>query len=135
MGGGQGSTMLTDASTYLSPLMKLVGLSIFIQPVPARPGAATSPCVAQLMAAPSETPSDSMEWLNHVGTVVAFSPEGDMLPADVLSAWKFALCVAPMNYASQEAFLAMFTPDVYAAFVRDGRLPGRVDDFDEEHGF
>ena len=45
-----------------------------------------------------------------------------MLPAHVLKMWKFALCVDPGNFDSHEAFSAMFTPDVYAAFERTGQL-------------
>lgn len=83
----------------------------------------TNPCISHLMAAPDEA-QDSLDWLSHTGSVVAFSPDGDMLPADVLKMWKFALCVDPGNFDSHEAFSAMFTPDVYAAFERTGQLPG-----------
>ena len=123
--------MLREASIYRSPLMALLDRDMFFERVPTRVSINMPPpychenmCIAQLMAAPNLIPSDSVAWLTgEIDSVVAFDPNADLTPADVLAAWKFALRVDPGEYTTQEEFVSMFTPETFAFYLREGRLP------------
>ena len=97
-------------------------------------------CVTQLMSAPTLANGwhvgnhmmDSPEWQSGIGSVVAFTPDADLMPKDVVDAWKFALLVDPGDYNSQAEFVAMFTPENFAHVVQHGQLPGAVQSSGEE---
>ena len=132
-----GDVTLYEASTYLSPLMKLVGQYIFFQQLPINVPQADilyleNTCITQLMAAPDRGVSDSPDWDAYVGPVLAFHPETDLMPQDVLDAWKFALRVDPGDFDSHADFIAMFTAENYQYFVQHGRLPWRHNEPDTD---
>ena len=113
--------------------MTLLGRHFFVERVgtlfevsfdPLRPGnSRDNACISQLMAAPDHTPANNHVWLTDIDSVVAFDPTAHLTPADVLAAWKFALCVDPGAFETRDEFLRMFTAEVYDFYLREGRLP------------
>ena len=130
---GMGGAFMHEAAIYRSPLMTLLGRHFFVERVgtlfevsfdPLRPGnSRDNACISQLMAAPDHTPANNHVWLTDIDSVVAFDPTAHLTPADVLAAWKFALCVDPGAFETRDEFLRMFTADVYDFYLREGRLP------------
>ena len=125
----QDGGIIHEASTFMSPLMALVGKHIFIQPVDVgrrirvdpralTTGVLENSCIAQLMSAPQMPMPDSPVWLNDVGSVVTFMALQDLTPRDIELAWRFALKNDPGDYESHEAFLTQFTPEKYEKHVR-----------------
>ena len=127
---GSEHSVLHYSSTFMSPLMSLVGKSIFIQPVALerlldttrealiRTSALDNVCVAQLMAAPDNDVMDSPVWFRGPGSVVAFMTQQDLTARDIELAWRFALKVDPGDYDSKADFLANFTAEKYDKHVR-----------------
>ena len=127
----QAQGYLHKASTFMSPLMALVGKHIFLQSVDVAQrvdeyrrnhgsiGGLDNPCVTHLMCAPdAPRVSDSPAWLHDPGSVVAFMTEQDLTPRDIEVAWRFAHKMDPERFESHDAFLAGFTPEKYDKHVR-----------------